>query len=241
MKKITKNPWKEKLLSIVLSVSFLVAGISPAINTQAASPAAVPNTLSLNEAIGVCRGSATAFNVKSTSFEASKLKFYQEMLDGTHAKSNASTKAQAPAATSAEDWFNIAYMLHRNRQSQSSTANYSSRMNAMRYSTIAEYNNNNKISGNQYREGYNWYIHRSGLNYSDSLSNANTDIRKKLYDFYLAQHTSGDNKKKWNSGSESATNDFSSLMNNTQQDVFWSILSLNRSNGDKKDRAMEVP
>lgn len=111
------------------------------------------------------------------------------MLDGVHEKSNASTKPNAPNAAAMEDWFNVAYMLHRNKRSQSSTSNYTSRMEAMRYVTIAEYNNTNKISNNEYKNGYNWYIHRSGLNYSSSLSNANTDIRKKLYDYYLAQHT----------------------------------------------------
>lgn len=65
----------------------------------------------------------------------------------------------------------------------------------MRYVTIAEYNNTNKISNNEYKNVYNWCIHRSGLNYSSSLSSANTDIRKKLYDYYLAQHTSSSNKK----------------------------------------------
>ena len=158
------------------------------------------------------------------------------MLGGSHTKTNASTKSGAPNATSAEDWFDIAYILHRNRQSQSGTSNYSSRMEAMRYSTIAEYNNTGKISNNEYDGGYVWHIHRSGFNYSNSLNNANTDIRKKLYEYYLAQHTSGSNKKSWNSSSESATNSFKSLEDNTNQDVFWSILSLNRSNGDKNRR-----
>ena len=155
------------------------------------------------------------------------------MLGGSHTKTNASTKSGAPNATSAEDWFDIAYILHRNRQSQSGTSNYSSRMEAMRYSTVAEYNNTGKISNNEYDGGYVWHIHRSGFNYSNSLNNANTDIRKKLYEYYLAQHTSGSNKKSWNSSSKSATNSFKSLEDNTNQDVFWSILSLNRSNGDK--------
>ena len=100
------------------------------------------------------------------------------MLSGSHTKTNASTKSGAPNATSAEDWFDIAYILHRNRQSQSGTSNYSSRMEAMRYSTIAEYNNTGKISNNEYKGGYVWHIHRNGFNYSNSLSNANTDIRK---------------------------------------------------------------
>ena len=109
-------------------------------------------------------------------------------------------------------------------------------MEAMRYSTIAEYNNTGKISNNEYDGGYVWHIHHSGFNYSNSLNNANTDIRKKLYEYYLAQHTNGSNKKSWNSNSESATNSFKSLEDNTNQDVFWSILSLNRSNGDKNRR-----
>lgn len=236
MKKTMRNLWEKRIISAVISVSFLLGGISPAINVKAASPADVPDTLSLKEAAGVCRGSATAFNVNSTSFESSKLSFYKEMLEGKHVKSDASTKANAPDATSAEDWFNIAYMLHRNRQSQSGTSNYGSRMEAMRYSTIAEYNNTNKMSGGEYKNDYYWYVHRSGLNYSNSLSGANTDIRKKLYDFYLAQHTSGSNKKSWDSRNESATNSFSALENGTKQDVFWSILSLNRSNGDSRRR-----
>lgn len=62
------------------------------------APAAIPATLSLKEATGVCSGSATAFNVNSTSFESSKLKFYREMLDGVHEKNNASTKQNAPKA-----------------------------------------------------------------------------------------------------------------------------------------------
>lgn len=235
MKKTKRKLWGKRIISTIISVSFLLGG-TPAINTMAASPAAVPDTLSLKEATGVCRGSATAFNVNSTSFESSKLSFYKEMLEGKHTKSDASTKANAPNATSAEDWFNVAYILHRNRRSQSGTSNYSSRMEAMRYSTIAEYNNTNKMSGNEYKNNYVWYVHRSGLNYSDSLSGANTDIRKKLYDFYLAQHTSSSNKKSWNSRNESATNSFSALENGTKQDVFWSILSLNRSEGDQRRR-----
>ena len=109
-------------------------------------------------------------------------------------------------------------------------------MEAMRYSTIAEYNNTGKISNNEYKGGYVWHIHRNGFNYSNSLSNANTDIRKKLYEYYLAQHTSGSNKKGWNSSDKSATNSFKSLEDNTNQDVFWSILSLNRSEGDNRRR-----
>ena len=63
------------------------------------------------------------------------------MLDGVHEKNNASTKQNAPKATAAEDWFSVAYMLHQKRRKQSSTSNYNSRMEAMRYVTIAEYNN----------------------------------------------------------------------------------------------------
>lgn len=234
MKKNLKNLWGKKIVSSFLSISFLLSGIFPAVHVSAASPAAVPDTLNLKESAGVCSGNSVAFNVKTNAFNSSKLKFYQDMLDGSHTKTNASTKSGAPSATSAEDWFDIAYILHQNRKSQSGTENYSSRMEAMRYSTIAEYNNTGKISNNEYNSGYIWHIHRSGFNYSNSLSNANTDIRKKLYEYYLAQHTSGSNKKSWNSSSESATNSFKSLEDNTNQDVFWSILSLNRTNGDKK-------
>lgn len=157
---------------------FWLVLIIPGGYARAAAPAAIPATLSLKEATGVCSGSATAFNVNSTSFESSKLKFYREMLDGVHEKNNASTKQNAPKATAAEDWFSVAYMLHQKRRTQSSTSNYNSRMEAMRYVTIAEYNNTNKISNNEYKNVYNWCIHRSGLNYSSSLSSANTDIRK---------------------------------------------------------------
>ena len=105
----------------------------------------------------------------------------------------------------------------------------------MRYSTIAEYNNTGKISNNEYKGGYVWHIHRNGFNYSNSLSNANTDIRKKLYKYYLAQHTSVATKKA-GIPDKSATNSFKSLEDNTNQDVFWSILSLNRSEGDNRRR-----
>lgn len=236
MKKNLKNLWGKRIFSYFLSISFLLSGISPAFNVSAASPASVPDTLTLKESAGVCSGNSIAFNVKTNAFNSSKLKFYQDMLSGSHKKTNASTKSGAPNATSAEDWFNIAYILHRNRQSQSGTSNYSSRMEAMRYSTIAEYNNTGKISNNEYKGGYVWHIHRNGFNYSNSLSNANTDIRKKLYEYYLAQHTSGSNKKGWNSSDKSATNSFKSLEDNTNQDVFWSILSLNRSEGDNRRR-----
>lgn len=236
MKKNLKNLWGKRIFSSFLSISFLLSGISPAFNVSAASPASVPDTLTLKESAGVCSGNSVAFNVRSNAFNSSKLKFYQDMLSGSHKKTNASTKSGAPNATSAEDWFNIAYILHRNRQSQSGTSNYSSRMEAMRYSTIAEYNNTGKISNNEYKGGYVWHIHRNGFNYSNSLSNANTDIRKKLYEYYLAQHTSGSNKKGWNSSDKSATNSFKSLEDNTNQDVFWSILSLNRSEGDNRRR-----
>ena len=236
MKKNLKNLWGKRIFSSFLSISFLLSGISPAFNVSAASPASVPDTLTLKESAGVCSGNSIAFNVKTNAFNSSKLKFYQDMLSGSHKKTNASTKSGAPNATSAEDWFNIAYILHRNRQSQSGTSNYSSRMEAMRYSTIAEYNNTGKISNNEYKGGYVWHIHRNGFNYSNSLSNANTDIRKKLYEYYLAQHTSGSNKKSWNSSDKSATNSFKSLEDNTNQDVFWSILSLNRSEGDNRRR-----
>lgn len=236
MKKNLKNLWGKRIFSSFLSISFLLSGISPAFNVSAASPASVPDTLTLKESAGVCSGNSVAFNVGSNAFNSSKLKFYQDMLAGSHTKANASTKSGAPNATSAEDWFDIAYILHRNRQSQSNTSNYSSRMEAMRYSTIAEYNNTGKISNNEYKGGYVWHIHRNGFNYSNSLSNANTDIRKKLYEYYLAQHTSGSNKKGWNSSDKSATNSFKSLEDNTNQDVFWSILSLNRSEGDNRRR-----
>ena len=236
MKKNLKNLWGKRIFSSFLSISFLLSGISPAFNVSAASPASVPDTLTLKESAGVCSGNSIAFNVKTNAFNSSKLKFYQDMLSGSHKKTNASTKSGAPNATSAEDWFNIAYILHRNRQSQSGTSNYSSRMEAMRYSTIAEYKNTGKISNNEYKGGYVWHIHRNGFNYSNSLSNANTDIRKKLYEYYLAQHTSGSNKKGWNSSDKSATNSFKSLEDNTNQDVFWSILSLNRSEGDNRRR-----
>ena len=236
MKKNLKNLWGKRIFSSFLSISFLLSGIFPAFNVSAASPASVPDTLTLKESAGVCSGNSVAFNVRSNAFNSSKLKFYQDMLSGSHKKTNASTKSGAPNATSAEDWFNIAYILHRNRQSQSGTSNYSSRMEAMRYSTIAEYNNTGKISNNEYKGGYVWHIHRNGFNYSNSLSNANTDIRKKLYEYYLAQHTSGSNKKGWNSSDKSATNSFKSLEDNTNQDVFWSILSLNRSEGDNRRR-----
>ena len=236
MKKNLKNLWGKKLFSSFLSISFLLNGIFPAINVSAASPAAIPDTLTLKESAGVCSGNSVAFHVKTNAFNSSKLKFYQDMLSGSHTKTNASTKSGAPNATSAEDWFDIAYILHRNRKSQSSTSNYSSRMEAMRYSTIAEYNNTGKISNNEYKDGYVWYIHRSGFNYSNSLSNANTDIRKKLYEYYLAQHTSNSNKKGWDWSDKSATHSFKSLENNTTQDVFWSILSLNRSDGDSNRR-----
>ena len=231
-----KKLWAKKIFSSVISISFILNGIFSAVNVSAASPAAVPDTLTLKESTGVCSGNSVAYNVKTNAFNSSKLKFYQDMLGGNHTKTNASTKSGAPDATSSEDWFDIAYMLHRNRQSQSGTSNYSSRMKAMRYSTIAEYNNTGSLYDNQFHDGYVWYIHRSGLNYSNSLNNANTDIRKKLYEYYLAQHTSSSNKKSWNSGSESATNSFKSLEDNTNQDVFWSILSLNRSEGDSRRR-----
>lgn len=236
MKRNLKGLWGKRFFSSFLSISLLLSGVFPALNVSAASPASVPDTLNLKESAGVCSGNSVAFNVKTNAFHSSKLKFYQDMLDGNHTKTNASTKSGAPNATSSEDWFNIAYMLHRNRQSQSGTSNYSSRMEAMRYSTIAEYNNTEKLSNHEYKSNYVWYVHRSGFNYSNSLSNANTDIRKKLYEYYLAQHTSSSNKKGWDSSDKSATHSFRSLENNTAQDVFWSILSLNRSEGDSNRR-----
>ena len=236
MKSTMKIPWKKKFLSSFLSVTFLMTSLTPAFNTMAASPSAVPDTLSLKEETGVCSGNYTAFNVNNTSFESSKLNFYKKMLGGNHEKINASTKSGAPSANASEDWFNVAWMLHCNRKNQSGTDNYNSRMEAMRYSTIAEYNNTNKISNGIYTQDYSWKIHRSDLNYSNSLSNANTDIRMKLYDFYLEQHGNGSNKKGWNSSDRSATNSFSGLSDGTTQDVFWSILSLNRTSGDSKRR-----
>lgn len=233
MKKSTR---KKKLVSSLISISLILNGIFCTVNVSATSPAAVPDTLDLKESAGVCSGNSVAYNVKTNAFTSSKLRFYQDMLGGSHKKTNASTKSGAPNATSSEDWFNIAYMLHQNRKSQSGTSNYSSRMKAMRYSTIAEYNNTGHLYDNQFHDGYVWYIHRSGLNYSNSLNNANTDIRKKLYEYYLAQHTSGSNKKGWDSSHQSATHSFKSLENNTNQDVFWSILSLNRSEGDSRRR-----
>ena len=86
MKKMMKVLWKKGFLSFVLAVSFLAGAIAPGGYVRAAAPAAIPATLSLKEATGVCGGSATAFNVNSTSFESSKLKFYREMLDGVHEK-----------------------------------------------------------------------------------------------------------------------------------------------------------
>lgn len=51
---------------------------------------------------------------------------------------------------------------------------------------------------------------------------------------------SGSNKKSWDSGSQSATNSFSALKDTTKRDVFWSVLSLNRTDGDKEEMVMEV-
>lgn len=236
MKKIREKIWRKRLLSSVICAALSLGGICSGTTALAASPSDIPESLTLPEATGVCSGSATAFRVDSPSFRSNKLKFYQDMLNGTHEKTNASTKSGAPEASAAEDWFNVAYMLHQNRGSQSGTSNYSSRMDAMRYCTIAEYNNTGKLKNNEYDNGYCWAIHRSGLNYSNSLSNANTDIRKKLYEYYLAQHTSGSNKKGWDWNDKSATHNFSGLSDNTKQDVFWSILSLNRSEGDSRRR-----
>ena len=115
MKKNLKNLWGKRIFSSFLSISFLLSGISPAFNVSAASPASVPDTLTLKESAGVCSGNSVAFNVRSNAFNSSKLKFYQDMLGGSHTKTNASTKSGAPNATSAEDWFDIAYILHRNR------------------------------------------------------------------------------------------------------------------------------
>lgn len=94
MKKMMKVLWKKGFLSFVLTVSFLAGAIAPGGYVRAAAPAAIPATLSLKEATGVCSGSATAFNVNSTSFESSKLKFYREMLDGVHEKNNASNETE---------------------------------------------------------------------------------------------------------------------------------------------------
>lgn len=158
------------------------------------------------------------------------------MLSGSHTKTNASTKSGAPNATSAEDWFDIAYILHRNRQSRLVPA-----ITAQEWKLCVILRLLNIITLVKYpimniRADYVWHIHRNGFNYSNSLSNANTDIRKKLYEYYLAQHTSSSNKKGWDWSDKSATHSFKSLENNTTQDVFWSILSLNRSEGDNRRR-----
>ena len=124
MKKNLKNLWGKRIFSSFLSISFLLSGISPAFNVSAASPASVPDTLTLKESAGVCSGNSVAFNVRSNAFNSSKLKFYQDMLSGSHTKTNASTKSGAPNATSAEDWFDIAYILHRNSQLQLKNGSY---------------------------------------------------------------------------------------------------------------------
>ena len=79
MKKNLKNLWGKRIFSSFLSISFLLSGISPAFNVSAASPASVPDTLTLKESAGVCSGNSVAFNVRSNAFNSSKLKFYQEM------------------------------------------------------------------------------------------------------------------------------------------------------------------
>ena len=80
MKKNLKNLWGKRIFSSFLSISFLLSGISPAFNVSAASPASVPDTLTLKESAGVCSGNSVAFNVRSNAFNSSKLKFYQDML-----------------------------------------------------------------------------------------------------------------------------------------------------------------
>lgn len=92
MKKNLKNLWGKRIFSSFLSISFLLSGISPAFNVSAASPASVPDTLTLKESAGICSGNSVAFNVRSNAFNSSKLKFYQDMLNGSHTKTNASTK-----------------------------------------------------------------------------------------------------------------------------------------------------
>jgi hypothetical protein len=56
MKKNLKNLWGKRIFSSFLSISFLLSGISPAFNVSTASPASVPDTLSLKESAGVCSG-----------------------------------------------------------------------------------------------------------------------------------------------------------------------------------------
>lgn len=56
MKKNLKNLWGKRIFSSFLSISFLLSGISPAFNVSAASPASVPDTLTLKESAGVCSG-----------------------------------------------------------------------------------------------------------------------------------------------------------------------------------------
>ena len=80
MKKNLKNLWGKRIFSSFLSISFLLSGIFPAFNVSAASPASVPDTLTLKESAGVCSGNSVAFNVRSNAFNSSKLKFYQDML-----------------------------------------------------------------------------------------------------------------------------------------------------------------
>ena len=79
MKKNLKNLWGKRIFSSFLSISFLLSGISPAFNVSAASPASVPDTLTLKESAGVCSGNSVAFNVRSNAFNSSKLKFYQDI------------------------------------------------------------------------------------------------------------------------------------------------------------------
>lgn len=226
-------------LSILMAVILLSGNILPFAKItedvyagESQTPAAVPDTLTIKETPGVCSGTATAYNTNSTSFANSKLAFYKDLLGGTHTDAPyASSNSSRPKASALTDWMEVAYILHYNKKSQSDTTNYNSRMEAMKYANIADYNLNN----NSYEKDYLWIVHNSGLNYSNSLASANTDIRHKLYDFYLAQHTSSDNRKGWNWNTESATNDFADLKGNTkEQDVFWTILSLNRGSGDKK-------
>ena len=52
MKKNLKNLWGKRIFSSFLSISFLLSGISPAFNVSAASPASVPDTLTLKESAG---------------------------------------------------------------------------------------------------------------------------------------------------------------------------------------------
>ncbi len=198
-----------------------------------------PKTITYAEAKGICSGEVTAFHVDNAKLTASSKNFLFDMLNGSHANYMQNKPRNDLTPNTLEDWLQVAYVIHYVRKRHEGATCYKARVDGMRQSVIANY------SSWHIDNGYGWNFYRSGVQHSSSLSQANHDIRQKLYEFYCKEKANhgNRNKKGWDWHDRSATHDFKGLTGHPdkdkKQDVFWGLVSMNRwtNTNDHKPRS----